>query len=127
MKYSNKDFIPKPPDILILIIPIAIAVICIMMFSSKTIGKNARIIVDGEIIDKISLQKDAVYNFNLKEDNIVEVKNGKIGIKSANCKDKTCIDTGYISKSGDVICCVPSALVIVIEQDENNEFDAITR
>ena len=44
----------------------------------------------------------------------------------SDCKNKICINKGYISKSGDTIVCLPQRIVVQINSDKVNEFDGFT-
>ncbi len=126
---GNKRDIFKPRlwDMLILAVPVIIAVVSLLFFlPNNNGGAVAKIIVDGKVQRTIDLTsaKDQTVDLSLPYHNIIEVKNGKIGIISADCKDKTCIRSGYISSSGQVVACVPSGLIIVIESDDGA--DAVT-
>ena len=47
--------------------------------------------------------------------NTVEVKEEEIRIKSSDCPEQICINTGYISKPGPAIICLPHRVVIEIQ------------
>lgn len=51
--------------------------------------------------------------------NIIKVSNQSIGIIDSDCKDKICIKTGFISKQGQSIICLPHKLMIEIKSDYN--------
>ncbi len=52
----------------------------------------------------------------------VKLSNGEASISSATCPDKVCVHTGAISKSGEIIVCVPNRVSVKISGEE--EFDA---
>ncbi|MCO7125872.1 NusG domain II-containing protein [Sporolactobacillus shoreicorticis] len=49
--------------------------------------------------------------------NTIEVKNDQIRVKSADCPDQNCVLTGFISKPGQTIVCLPHRLVIEIKSN----------
>ncbi len=51
--------------------------------------------------------------------NTIEVRPGSIGIISADCPDKLCVQQGFISDSLLPVTCLPNRLVIQIIQEEN--------
>ncbi|NLS44394.1 MAG: NusG domain II-containing protein [Firmicutes bacterium] len=56
---------------------------------------------------------------------------GKVRIKESTCPGKFCVNTGWISRPGQAIVCLPYRIVVRIEsyQDTNDSgirFDAIT-
>ncbi len=115
-------------DLIIIGVSLAIAVLSfIPSFTQKNYDRKiANIIVDGKTALKIDLQdsKNQEIDLDLKENNIIMVKKGTIGIVDASCKDKFCKNTGFISRPGQSIVCVPSRLIIEIE-GVNNKYDAV--
>ena len=120
---------PKWQDIFILLVALLIAIIFIIIFANGIFrednGKYADIIYDGRVIKTVDLSVNTTLDLNFEYHNIIEVKNGKIGIISANCPDKTCVNSGFISKPGQIAVCVPSKLIIQINGKSNA--DAITK
>ncbi|RYL92430.1 NusG domain II-containing protein [Sporolactobacillus sp. Y61] len=51
--------------------------------------------------------------------NTIQVRNNRIRIKSANCPDQVCVRTGYISKPGETIVCIPHKVVIEIQSEKS--------
>lgn len=47
--------------------------------------------------------------------NTVEVKDEVIRIESSTCPEQICVNTGYISKPGPAIICLPHQVIISIE------------
>lgn len=43
---------------------------------------------------------------------VLEIKDGKARITESNCPDKICVKTGYISKAGENIICLPHKVVV---------------
>ena len=114
-------------DLIIIGIALVIAVLSVIpSIATKSYDtKIANIIVDGKVVQKIDLTegKNKRINLDLKENNVIMVKNGAIGIVDASCKDKVCKNTGFISRPGQSIVCVPSKLIIEIE-GKDKEYDA---
>jgi hypothetical protein len=57
--------------------------------------------------------------------NTVEVKKEEIRIKSSDCPEQICINTGYISIPGPAIICLPHRVVIEIQTVEGETDDLI--
>lgn len=55
--------------------------------------------------------------------NTVEIKDGRIRVKDADCPDKVCVKTGWLSSSAIPIVCLPNYLVIEFKDDA--EVDAV--
>ena len=52
--------------------------------------------------------------------NTIEVRPGSIGILSADCPDKLCVNQGFISTSQIPITCLPNRLVIQIRLENSD-------
>lgn len=53
----------------------------------------------------------------------VKLSDGEVRIVSSTCPDKVCVSTGAISKSGEIIVCVPNRVSVKVTGEE--EFDAL--
>ncbi|MGN0113842.1 MAG: NusG domain II-containing protein, partial [Acutalibacteraceae bacterium] len=105
-------FAVKPADFIIFALPLIIAAVCIMIFSSSADNDDiriAKIILDGKTVQTVALDstKNQTIDLGLEYGNIIEVRDGKVGIISADCPDKTCVKTGFISRPGQISVCVP--------------------
>ena len=81
--------------------------------------KYISIQIDGEEVKKIIFDKKLVgktipikteYGYNL-----IEIGDGRVRVIEADCPDKLDVKQGYISKTGEVIVCLPNRLVIEIK------------
>lgn len=90
--------------------------------------KEAVLRVDGQEIRSFELiEGQKSYTF-LYEDpdgdsNLIEVANGRIRIKEADCGDQICVRRGWASKNGETIVCLPHKLVIEIRAANGGEPD----
>jgi hypothetical protein len=85
----------------------------------RIIGGEASVYSDGKRIRTIKLSPNDDYTFEVKNEkgnvNTIIVKHGKIGVLSADCPDKICVNTPHLSDGLQPIVCVPNHLVIQIE------------
>lgn len=76
---------------------------------------------EGKLIKTIKLSPEDDYSFEIKNSdgktNTIIVKEGKIGVLSADCPDKICVNTPHISDGLQPIVCVPNHLVIQLEAE----------
>ncbi len=81
-----------------------------------------KIIFDKKIIGKtIPIETEFGYN-------LVEIGDGEVWVVEASCPDELDVKQGKISKSGEIIVCLPNKLVIEIKgSDETGEIDYIGR
>ena len=47
--------------------------------------------------------------------NTVEIKNGKVRVSSADCKNQICVNHKPISKKGESIICLPNKVLAEVE------------
>ncbi|MDO4632797.1 MAG: NusG domain II-containing protein [Eubacteriales bacterium] len=88
-------------------------------------GTYAIVQVNGEVAAKMPLSKDnsMVVGDGKKDYNIVEVKDGKVRMNDADCPDKICVNTGWVSDSGSVIACLPHGVIVIVANDDEDAVD----
>ena len=59
--------------------------------------------------------------------NTIRVEKGRIRMIEADCPDKVCVDTGWISTRAVPIVCLPHHLVIRVEEQAKNGMDTVAR
>lgn len=118
----------KPID-LILIAVLLIGGIGFSVYSKhSTKSATAVIYIDGGIYQKIELEAvEKPYELSLpcSPKATLLIENGAISFCKADCTDKVCVNTGKLTKRGDTAACLPAKVVVVIENGEKNEVDAI--
>lgn len=141
-KPRSKQIIPqyrKTAYLLILLLTI-IVIICLLYIlpsspprgdfalpgltpEEKADSITADIYQDGILLRSIDLSKtEEPYTFMVTNDNgsqnEIEVRPGSIGIRSANCPDKLCVQQGFINTPVLPITCLPNRLVIQIRKTD---------
>ena len=74
----------------------------------------------------LDLNKDCVYNvYNDNGDicNTVQIKNGKVKMIYADCKDKICKNHKEISKSNESIICLPNKVEVTVISDKSENWN----
>ena len=108
------------------VIFLAAAAVCIIVFSGN--GSDiVNIKSGGELLYTIDLSKAKDCEFDIEYEgrvNTVEIKDHMIHIKSADCPDKICVDTGWIGgdRKSVPIVCLPNRLVIEFEKSPADGF-----
>ena len=102
----------------------------ILLPHSQAEGYIADIYQDGTLLTSIPLYDvDASYTLTVTGasgcQNQVEVRPGSIGILSADCPDKLCVNQHSISFNGETIVCLPNKLVVKIVSGEEADVDII--
>jgi len=108
----------------------AIVIACILVISSVSVfaymklsaGSHhiAEIKQDGKVIKTVDLDKvkdgqDIKISYDTDHYNIVRIEKGRIRITDADCPDKVCVKTGWITQPGQSVICLPHKLIIKIE------------
>ncbi|WP_338200057.1 NusG domain II-containing protein [Lactobacillus rizhaonensis] len=78
--------------------------------------------INNREVKRLPLDKDQKWRYQKNgKINIVQIKNHKIRVIDANCKDQVCVKEGWKSKSGDTIVCLPHKFLI--ELKNKNQID----
>ncbi|MBF0787593.1 NusG domain II-containing protein [Streptococcus sp. 19428wC2_LYSM12] len=88
----------------------------------------ASIRINGEVVEEFKLSKstphkEVTYYPNPGQYNIIEVDGERIRDKEDNSPDQIAVNTGWISKSGEIAVCLPHNLIIEIRTPEDQEND----
>lgn len=110
------------------LILVLVAFNCFLIYiNSKNIAysdnNEALIYSDNELIGKYVLKKGYEHEFTVHSDNgynTVKIKDNKIWIEDADCKDKYCVHQGEIGSKGQVIVCIPNKLLIKIAGNDHD-------
>jgi heptaprenyl diphosphate synthase len=92
-------------------------------------AEGTTVIVDvaGRAVEKLNLRENRVVTIRgAKGDLRVEVHDGSVRVAAADCPNRICVRTGWRSREGEVIVCVPNRTVIRILGKETNEVKGIT-
>jgi len=69
--------------------------------------------VDGEEVEQYSLSDEGTYPLN-GGTNILHIEGGEAWLTEADCPDHLCVKQGKISKTGQVITCLPNKLTVTV-------------
>lgn len=91
-------------------------------FSGDT-AHTALVIQDGKTLYSIEL--DTVSDTKSirvdgKYKHVILVEHGKIRFSEADCPDKICVRTGWLTELGDIAACIPDRIVIKVEGNKDN-------
>ena len=106
---------------LILIAVLCLAALLLLLWqrlgSSKR-GKRVIVSQYGTVVGDYPLSKDREDVFQTSDGgvNTLIIHNGEAWISEANCPDKVCVHTGRISRTGEIIACLPHRLVVQISE-----------
>ena len=104
----------KKRDIILIasILVVAIAFFLIVELTKEE-GAGVVVKVDGVEVAEYSLSKSGTYPLN-GGTNILVIEDGRAYLSAANCPDKLCVHQGKISRTGEVITCLPNKLTVTV-------------
>ncbi|KAF1085542.1 hypothetical protein SPSYN_01685 [Sporotomaculum syntrophicum] len=74
---------------------------------------------DKQIFQRVYLTKSINKQINVRDSdghyNLVEIKDGQVRVKEADCPNKLCIKAGWLNKPGQMAVCIPNRVSVVIE------------
>lgn len=103
-----------------------IVLLCIAMIIPKLFNNDkltAYIYVNGKVEYEIKLN-DVDESYFITPDSNPEtqicVENGRICFSHAECKDKLCVNSGWLNSNGQTAACLPARVVINIKGTDNS-------
>ncbi|HNZ88555.1 MAG TPA: NusG domain II-containing protein [Candidatus Cloacimonas acidaminovorans] len=111
-KYSILNDL-KPADVVLILLIILAIFLSARYYLSNKPHSQVYIYKDNQLFGVYSLEQNKV--IKIDEHNTVEIKNGKVRMKFADCPDKRCVKQGF-TKSMPIIC-LPNKLVIEIQDN----------
>jgi hypothetical protein len=120
-----------PGDIFIIL---AVVALCVFLIIHGVTGAGAstdltvRVTANGKEVMSLPLQ-DGIEELTFEGyqgDSLLEISEGKVHMIDSACPDKLCVRTGWISRPGESIVCLPNKVVIEIVSGEGGP-DAVNR
>lgn len=109
------------------VLAISLAASAILYFGGER--KTAEIYVDGELlrsIDLAAVTETQTFTVETEEGiNVIEVERGRIRVSDADCPDRVCVRSGWLSEGDIPIVCLPHGLVIRLSS--GGEVDSVSR
>ena len=117
--------------VLLIIVIMSLGLTAIYKASIKGTENIAVIKREGTVVKTIDLNKvvkpeEFTFKTASGHYNTISVKHNSICIIDADCPHKECVKSGWISKPGEMIVCLPLKLIININGQKNNGIDAGT-
>lgn len=112
-------------DAVIVVSIVLMAVFIGVLFQLKIEREQADAVViyqNGEKIQELSLKENREVVLSNHYTNRVEIKEGKVSITQSDCPGEDCVHSGWISKPGRSIVCLPNRVEIRIEGSAEVDF-----
>ncbi len=106
---------------------IAIVLFLAMFFVKRnTVNGEAVVLIEGEEYGRYPLSEDRVLELpGLLGNNVLTIRDGVAYMSAAVCPDKICMDFGEIHYNTEMIVCRPGSIVVIIENGDASELDAV--
>ncbi len=120
----------KKGDLLLVAVLLLLVAAGYFFASGRTNSSGGRIAVikqGEEVIGTIDLEKvKEAQRITVSGDytNVILVEKGRIRFETADCPDKVCVKTGWLTREGNIAVCLPNRVIVKI-QGENDEIDAV--
>ena len=104
-------------DVILIAVLLCISVgACAFLFLGSKTGGAVSVEVDGEVVGVYPLSRNGEFSL-CDGSNVLEIKDGKAFMKSADCPDKTCVHSRAISKVGETVVCLPNRVTVSVIGD----------
>jgi hypothetical protein len=90
----------------------------ISLYGASKQSLVAEISCNGQVLQKINLNAvngSKYINLNEGIKLTVLAEKGRIKVLEADCPDKICVQTGWLTRPGDMAVCVPSRTIVMIK------------
>ena len=115
--HSSKKHLPD--IIFISVLLIASLALLIITNVSKADGAYVIVRVNGEDVQKLSLNENVEVSLNGGTNTLV-IENGYAYMKDADCPDRICINQGKIRYTGECITCLPNKLTVTVYGNDDD-------
>lgn len=93
----------------------------------RDVGSQVLIESNGELFGKYDLfGKETIVVHGAIGTTVVRIQDGRVRVVQSDCREKICVNTGQVQKTGDTIVCVPNRVVVLIVGGNNKKIDLIT-
>lgn len=115
---------------IVLVIAAALGMILLLALRTGT-EENLQVQIrqNGQLIREWSLDMDQEMVVERDYRNTITTRDGRAAITESNCPGEDCVHTGWISRSGRSIVCLPNKVEIRIVggRPEEDDVDAVVR
>ncbi len=114
-------------DVVIIIALLAAAVAFIPFMRAES-HDTVLVYQGADVIAKYPLDEDKMFCVDGADGSLeIEIKDERVRVRSAPCRNQICVKTGWISKPYEQIVCAPNhVLVLIKSEDKEEEIDAVT-
>lgn len=100
----------------------------LFLVKQNTVQGEAVVLIEGKEYGRYPLSEPGEIEIpGLLGTNVLRIRDGKAVMSEAVCPDKICMDFGEICHNTEMIVCRPGGIVVIIENGEASELDAVGR
>ncbi len=112
-----KDIIKTGDKVVIAALLLTAAVLFVLSLAlGGEAGGTAVVSVAGEEYARLPLSADTVYTVDTDGGhNVIVVSGGEVFMQQADCPDGHCMAQGSVSRTGEVIVCLPNRVTVTVE------------
>ena len=119
----------KKNDMIFIGVLLGIAVVLFLAMTlakQNTVHGEAVVLIEGEEYGRYPLSEPGDIEIpGLLGNNVLTIRDGKAHMSAAVCPDKICMGFGEIHYNTEMIVCRPGSIVIIIENGDASELDAV--
>jgi hypothetical protein len=122
---GSRLYRPRPADALLILLLVVLPMGSLLRHARARPTRTVALIYQtGRLVTTQPLDRDTTI---ILSDNVarvrVEVSVGRVRVAESNCPNRLCVRTGWVSRAGRTIVCVPNR-VLVLLQGETGGIDA---
>lgn len=105
---------------------VLILFLVIFFVKRNTVQGEAVVLIEGEEYGRYPLSESCEIEIpGLLGNNVLTIRDGKAVMSAAVCPDKICMGFGEIHYNTEMIVCRPGGIVVIIENGDVSETDAV--
>ena len=120
----------RPLDFVLLLVFLAVCAWAIVAVTSRGKQSAPLLIVnspDGEYVYPLAKDRE-ISVLGAIGNSVLVIKDGKAFFKDSPCPNKTCVQTGELTRNNDWAACLPNQVIIHVEASgEKDELDTVVR
>lgn len=107
----------------------AAAAVFFFQVKNRTSGTVYAIVEqDSKELMRLPLSESGEYRISNGDSyNVIEITEGGVRMKEADCPDQICVSHRQISRDGESIICLPNQVVVTIQSSNSSEIDGVAQ
>jgi hypothetical protein len=112
----------------VIIIALLIAAAAFIPFMRAESRDTVLVYKGADVIAEYPLDEDKIFYVDGVDGSLeIEIKDERVRVRSAPCRNQICVKTGWISESYEQIICAPNHILVLIKSEaEEEKIDAVT-